>query len=509
MKKESILQGALILTITGFLTRIIGFYYRIYMTKTVGSEGIGLYQLIMPVYLLAWTITSSGISTTVSAKIAKKTALRQYKECIEIVLCSVIITGISSLIIECFVFLFAEHISLYFIKDMRSVSALKILALCFPFMSIGSAIRGYFYGIQNSSIPAVSQITEQLVRVFSVMGIFIFFVPNSLERACAVMATGIALGEFISFMFTVISFMAICKNIRTDYRKLSPLTHFRPIMSSALPLSGGRIISSVLSTAENLLIPQKLVLYGYTESNALSVYGKLTGMAMPLIQFPTAIITSFSTAMIPSISASKNIKNDVNIKKTIEKSLLFSSAAGIWAFTVFAFMPKQIAFLMYDQSSLGNIIIKLAPLCPLIYSHITLAGILNGAGRQNIIFLNNILSSIINLVFIEFSMNKIGINAFISGMFVSLCIVCIISLYVIIKSTSARLNIKNIVLKPVVCSLMSGFLLKINPLSNSFDKLHIISLLFILSIFYLLLLILTGCFKKDDIKTFIKRKKQA
>jgi len=510
MKKESILTGALILTLTGFITRIIGFCYRIYMTKMIGSEGMGLYQLIMPVYLLAWTITSSGITTTVSALTAKKDALKKYEESMDILYCACIITGTLSVITGFIVFFFAPFIADKFINDLRAVYSLRIIALCFPFMSVGSSIRGFFYGMHNSSIPAVSQITEQLVRVFTVIGIFYFFSPRGLSEACAVTAAGIAMGEVISFIFTFIAFLKLKKGLISLKYRHKPLKHFFTIMSSALPLSSGRILASLLSTLENMLIPQKLVLYGYTESNALSVYGKLTGMAMPLIQFPTAILTSFSTALIPSISARTDIKNDRYIKSTIERGILFSSTAGFWAFTVFIFLPKQASFLLYEQSSLGVFIIKLAPLCPLIYTHITLSGILNGLGKQKIIFINNILSSVINLAFIELFMEKIGINAFIAGMFASLFIICTISMLVIARASATKPYIKNCMLKPLVCSLLSGVFLKFIPIGESFVKSHIVINIVTISVVYTVFIFLCGVIKINDIKLILpKTKKQA
>ncbi len=509
MKKESILTGALILTLTGFITRIIGFCYRIYMTKMIGSEGMGLYQLIMPVYILAWTITSSGITTTVSALTAKKAALKKYEESIDMLYCACFITGALSIIMTTIVFFFSPVIADRFINDLRAVYSLKVIAICFPFMSVGSSIRGYFYGLQNSSIPAISQITEQLVRVITVIGIFSFFDPKGLSSSCAVTAMGITMGEFISFIFTFIAFLKLKKDLISHKYIHDPFKHFFPIMSSAIPLSSGRILSSFLSTFENMLIPQKLIAYGYTESNALSVYGKLTGMAMPVIQFPTAILTSFSTALIPSISAKTDIKNNKYIKTTIERGILFSSVAGFWALTVFIFLPKQAAFLLYDQSSLGVFIIKLAPLCPLIYTHITLAGILNGLGKQKVIFTNNILSSVINLLFIELLMKNIGINAFIAGMFTSLLLTCIISIFVIVRATAVKSDIINFLLKPASCSILSGVLINFSPVSGSFVKIHIIINIVTISTAYSMLILLCRAIKTTDIKIFLpKIKKQ-
>ena len=226
MKKESILTGALILTLSGFITRIIGFCYRIYMTKMIGSEGMGLYQLIMPVYLLAWTITSSGITTTVSALTAKNAAMKKYEDSIDTLYCACMITGLLSLFTSIVVFFFASFIAERFINDERAVYSLKIIALCFPFMSLGSSIRGFFYGMRNTSIPAISQITEQLTRVITVLSLFSFFTPKGLSASCAVTALGITMGEIISFIFTLLSFYRLKKVLIPQKYVHKPLKHF-------------------------------------------------------------------------------------------------------------------------------------------------------------------------------------------------------------------------------------------------------------------------------------------
>lgn len=507
MKKESIVTGAAILTAAGIATRLIGFYYRIYMTNIIGSEGIGLYQLIMPLYFLAWTITSSSVTTAVSGLTAKYCAGRRYAESLNILKAALVITGGLSIFLSITVFFGASCIAEFILKDIRAVSSLKVLSLCFPFMAMGSSIRGSFFGIQNSSVPAASQIVEQLVRVFSVMLIFTLYTPSSLEYACAVTAVGIALGELISFIFTVFVFKKLTKNINTERKsKYDIKKSMAIILAPAIPLSSGRILASLLSTLENILIPQKLTAYGYTESNALSVYGKLTGMAMPLIQFPTAILMSFSTALVPVISAAEDINKSEYIRQTIEKSLLFSAIAGVWAFTLFIFFPKQLSYLLYSQSSVGAYVIRLAPICPLLYTHITLAGILNGIGKQKIIFVNNMVSSLINLGFIYFLMPVYGIYVFAAGMFLSLAITSVINILVIKRAAGISFNFAGLFLKPMICGVSAGGAIHFLPITDSYAKPNILVSVIILSIIYSVFIILTGCIKKDDIRLIIPKK---
>lgn len=501
MKKESVLTGAAILTFSSLLSRLTGFYYRIYMTKAIGSEGVGLYQLIMSVYLLAWTITSSGITSTVSTLSAKYCSQNRYKESLGVLKSDVLLTLSLSILIEAALLLFAPFIAESVLKDQRAILPLRIISLCFPFMSVGSSVRGYFYGTKNTKIPAASQITEQLVRVFSVMAMFTFFEPKSLSSACSIAAAGIVFGEAVSFIFTIAAF----KKLKPKSKKASPSDFMPTVIKSALPLSAGRILGSFLSAAENILIPQKLILYGCTESNALSLYGKLTGMAMPLIQFPTSILMSFSTALSPAISSAATLKESKKLKDAVKKSICLSSAVGIWAMWLFAFFSKHCSSLLYNQASLGAMIVKLAPLCPFLYLNITLTSILNGIGRQKTIFINNMLSSVINLFFINFLMPSFGINAFIFGLFASLFVSFVISLSVICFSTKVKPNIKNTVLKPLLCGFLSGI---IKFLPFGYSEISIILSLSLFSLMYIAFLFLTGAFKLSSLKPYIRLSKK-
>ena len=205
MRKKSIIKGAVILTSANLITRIMGFFYRIYMSDTIGSEGIGLYQLVMPIYLLSWSITSSGFSTTVSRLTAAENAKKKYGNITRIVVVSVFLCMAVSIITSLAMFFGADFIAEQIIKDYRTALSLKILAFAIPFMAIGSCVRGYFLGIQRQSVPALSQVIEQTVRIVVIVVLAPMFAEKGLEYACAAAITGVLLGEAVSCIFTVIS----------------------------------------------------------------------------------------------------------------------------------------------------------------------------------------------------------------------------------------------------------------------------------------------------------------
>lgn len=140
MAKKSLITGALILTIANLTTRFIGFFYRVYMSNTIGAEGMGLYQLIMPIYMLAWSITSSGFTTTISKLTAQENARRQYGNMGRVLKQSLCMCLAISLIISVLLYSLSTPIALQVLKDERTLLSLKVLAFCVPFMSAGSCI---------------------------------------------------------------------------------------------------------------------------------------------------------------------------------------------------------------------------------------------------------------------------------------------------------------------------------------------------------------------------------
>ncbi len=140
MKTKSIAKGALILTLAGILTRILGFIYRVYMSNTIGSEGMGLYQLIVPIYMLAWSISSSGISTTISKLTAQENALNKYGNINKLLFHSIIISVLIALALSITLYYSAENISVFFLRDTRAILSLKLICFCFPFMAAGTYI---------------------------------------------------------------------------------------------------------------------------------------------------------------------------------------------------------------------------------------------------------------------------------------------------------------------------------------------------------------------------------
>ena len=508
MKTKSIAKGALILTLAGILTRILGFVYRVYMSNTIGSEGMGLYQLIVPIYMLVWSISSSGISTTISKLTAHENALNKYGNINKLLFHSMIISVSIAFILSITLYYSAEKISIFFLKDTRAILSLKIICFCFPFMAAGSCIRGWFFGLRETLTPAVSQFFEQCIRMLAIFFLSGMLIPKGIEFAAAAAVIGMCLGEIASFVYVYLShkhfrksqklFSAPTINIRTTYMM---------ILTMAIPLTANRITGSFLSTIENILIPQKLQLYGLSQKNAMEIYGELSGMIMPMIMFPSSILTALSTTLLPAISEAAATKNTRRIIITLKKSMSFTSIIGIGTCGLFITYSNELCELIYNRFELGNLLFLLGIACPFMYLQVTFSGILNGLGEQVFIFKTSILSSGINIFFIYFLIPKYGIYAFISGWFTSLIIVSFIYIHKIIKKTGLIPKISLLLIKPAFCALCSSIISKAvyaRYLIRLNKFISVPSSIFIMGFFYILFLVVTDCIRISSLKNVLK-----
>ena len=503
--KFLLIKSTFILTISGIITRLLGFLFRIYITKKMGSECIGLYQLILPIYTLAWSISCAGLTTAISKITAQEVAKNNFANTKLILNQSLFLSFIISLLLNLFLYFYSRTFCIHIFNDIRLELSLKILSCAFIFMSLGSCLRGFFIGMQKSFVPAISQIIEQIIHM-SIIYFFINKIPSEIKYACALAVLGMTVGEFFSFVYTYIAYKKfIFKNKNKSQANIKFNSAFYLIISTALPLSANKIINSCLYTLENILIPKRLILNGFNFKNAISLYGKITGMAMPLVYFPSVFLISLAVSIVPEVSQAYAKKNQERINNTISKTILLTSLIGFGATFFFMAFSHELGIFIYKQN-ISFILKFLGLMAPLIYLQIILSGILNGLGKQIFVFKNNLIASGINLFFIYFIIPYKGITAFLFGWFLSLIIACLLDLNIITKSINIKLRFSELILKPFFAVFISGaisklfykiFILKHNFINNIYG-LFLCAVFFAVS--YIFFIIAIGILEINEIK---------
>ena len=509
MSKKAIITGTLILTAANLITKFMGFFYRVFMSNTIGAEGIGLYQLILPIYILTWSITSAGFTTTISRLAAQENVLGQSGNIGRIVKQSIVLSLFVSLIVSVCLFFMADEIALLILKDGRAALSLRLLSFAIPFMAAGSCFRGFFLGLQNALVPAVSQVLEQSVRILTIYFLAGIFVPMGLTYACCAAIAGVVLGEFLSFAYVFISYKRFKRKKKMIKKPtLSPLSACNMILAMALPLSATRIAGSLLATTENILIPRQLQLYGQNAKEALVSYGELTGMALPLIMLPSACLMAASVSLVPEISEACAVKQNHRLKQTVSVTFLFTFIIGIGAAALFAVFPREICYIVYSRQGLGELLFPLAFLCPFIYAQTTLHGLLNGMGEQMFLFRNNLINSAITITGIWFFMPRYGIPAFLVSWTLGMLYSVVSCLHKLYLRTGVFPDLANCFVKPLLAGAASGLLIRYMIRISTPSKLLFLLSLTAMGILYLVFLFMLGCFSKENMSAFLGNKKK-
>ncbi len=422
LKSHPLITGTLILTATGFISRIIGFFYRIYLSQLFGAENVGIYQLISPILALSFSLTAAGIQTAISKYVAGENITKDYGYSYKVfVVGSMLSLGIS-LVCSFVIYTNAPFLAQEFLLESRTEPLLKLVALSIPLGALHSCVNGYFYGLKKTAVPSVTQLIEQVVRVSSVFILSYFFIANEIPFSIELAVVGLVLGELFSMLISMIAIFRLFNQKKREkdfHTATSSSKVLKQILLLAIPLSANRIVINFLQSIEAIYIPNKLLDFGFETSSALSIYGILTGMALPLIFFPSALTNSISVLLLPIVSEAEAANNKAKIHSAVSKTIRYCSVFGLFCTLFFLICGKWLGLFLFQSRTAGGFIQTLSFICPLLYIGSTLSSILHGLGKTHITFLINLITLGIRLLFVFFAIPIYGINGYLWGVLAS------------------------------------------------------------------------------------------
>ena len=421
--KHPLVKGTIILTFAGFLSRIIGFFYRIFLSHTIGAEGIGIYQLTFPISAVCYALTCAGIQTAVSKVIAEIRERKNGASTKDYLAAGFVMSFGLALLCAVFIYLKADWIAANLLQETRCAPLLRILTCSIPLESIHSLCNGYFFGQKQTKVPALSQLIEQTVRVASVYGIYIARFQTAEIMPIQMIMIGTVVGEAASVLYSVIC-ASFClkrlpkgKEASTDLHNLCPC--IKRVSRLAAPLSFGRVVLNLLSAAEAIYIPNRLMQFGYSSVDALSTFGVLTGMALPVILFPSAIANSASVILLPMVSESDSRGKQSDVAMTVRRCLCTCLALGFFSTIGFLIFGELIGRILFQNSLVGDFIMTLSFICPFLYLNTTLSSIMHGLGQTTRSFLFSLTGIGIRILFVLYVIPQVGIKGYLYGLLIS------------------------------------------------------------------------------------------
>lgn len=432
-RKSTIIKGAFILTITGFITRFIGFFYRIFLSQTFGEESVGLYQLVFPIYALGFSLTAAGIETAIARSVASKVSLGKKSEAKALLYIGLCISVAFSCAVAFVLQKEAAYIAATFLSEPRCEMLLVVLSYALPFASVHSCICGYCFGLKKTAIPAASQLVEQIVRVVSVYVLYIVFVRNDWSVNIIIAVAGLIAGEVASsFLCMQALWTKKHRRIPVTYTFGNCIQRGRELLSLSIPLTGNRVLLNLLQSIEAVSIPLRLQMYGLSTKEALSMYGVLTGMALPCILFPSAITNSIATMLLPTIAEIQAVDNKKAMKNIIIKVSTCCFVLGGFCCAGLLLFGSFIGEFLFHSTAAGRFIITLAWMCPFLYTNSNLISIINGLGKTTVSFSFNTLSLLVRIASVFYFIPIMGILGYLWGLLLSqlvLFLLCLVFLY--------------------------------------------------------------------------------
>lgn len=430
MLKNPLFKGTVILTLSGFLSRFLGFFYRVFLSRAIGAEGVGLYQLVFPVYMLACGITVSGIQTAVSRLVSARHASGNSQGTRSVLLTGLLLSAGLSFPVTALLFFFADPVAIGYLKNPAAASLVRLIAVAIPFGTFHACVDGYYLGLRNTAVPAIRQLLEQAVRFLLLLPLYYGILPHSVEVTPMTAVLILVLEEIAAALFSFVSLLFSGGHpfYTRQKPKLSASFHtgMAELLSIALPLTGNRVLVCILQSMEASLLPVCLCNYGYTSSESLRIYGILTGMALPMILFPTAVTSSLCSMLLPSVSAAKAAGASAHVRRLVWKSCLSCLAVGILFSLGFLFLGKPVTFLLFQNELAGYYVQAFAFICPLLYLNPVFFAILNGLGKSSAVFLYNLISLSLRLLFLFCAVPHYGITGYFAGLFLSQMLCCLL-----------------------------------------------------------------------------------
>lgn len=379
---------------------------------------MGIYQLVNPVLSLSFSLTAAGYQTAISKFVAEHTAVEKHPS-LRPVLAGISISTPLSVLCGLVIFHLSDFIAVNLLMEERTASMLRILAFSIPLSSIHACINGYFYGCKKAGVPAATQLIEQITRVACVYAMSAYALAKGGIPSINVAVYGLAIGEFVSLIAAILpAYYYYAGNVRSQkLPALSPI--YKNIFCMALPLTANRIVLNILQSVESVSIPARLKLYGYDSTTALSVYGVLTGMAMPFIFFPNALTNSISVLLLPMVSENYALGDMNAVKRATFRTIRYCFILGFFFLSIFVLFGGWAGTTLFGSPLAGYFIRTLSFLCPFLYLDTTLSSILQGLGMAGRIFIMNLLSLSLRLLFVFFAIPKWGISGYLYGILCS------------------------------------------------------------------------------------------
>ncbi len=503
------LQGTLILTIAGFVVKAIGSINWIILSRILNGEGIGIYLMAFPIYLLALQVSSAGIPVAISIITAEKAAQEDYSGAHRVFKIALALLTATGFILSALVWFGADWlIEYHIIKESRAYYSILALSPAIFFVTLISCFRGYLQGWQIMTPTALSQIVEQLVRVVVMLWFASYLLPYGLEYAAGGASLGAGAGAFAALLILLYYYWKLQRSLpQTPLEKFSQEsagTILTRIAELAIPISMASILLPLVSNLDLLIVPRRLEAAGFSTAEATELFGYLTGMAVPLINLATIITAAMATSLVPAISNANALHDKAVLYSRTSESVRLSFLATIPFAMLLYVLAEPVVTFIYNAPAAAQATQILSWAIFLLGLHQVTTGILQGLGKPKIPVVNMAISAAIKVAMNWFltAVPWLGIAGAAYATVADIGFAAALNLYFIYKYTDYVFDIKSLLQNIVSAAVMGTAIYFLYPLLTQTGSLFIsLAAAAILGMgIYIAVMILCGGTKKEELQ---------
>lgn len=415
---------AAIVTGLSVAERALGFLYRIVLSRFIGAEALGLYQVALSVFAVFLTLGTGGIPITVSRLISKSRAennLQGESRAIGAGICFSLLLTVPFLLL----FFLGNFRLTFLFSDERCLPVFRILLLGLVLSSLYAVMRGAFWGKKQFLAPSIMELAEESVMVIA--GVLLLRnITNPLDGAKNA-AWAAVISYLFSFSVSFFYFFLRGGKIR------SPKDNFKPLYHAVAPITLVRASGTLITSAVSILLPVMLMRAGASQSQALSDFGVMSGMVLPVLMIPATVIGSIALVLIPELSEDYFRKNHARIFQNLARGITTALLLSAFLLPFFYALGNELGMLAFSNALAGQMIAKgCILLLPMSVAMIT-TSMLNALGKEKQTFIVYFISAAALLLCIFLLPAVCGIYAYLIGMVANFTVCCVCNLFLLYK----------------------------------------------------------------------------
>ncbi len=464
MTKKSFLQGAVVLGTAGLIIKVMGAIFRIPLANIIGDTGMGYYQTAYPVYVLLLTLSTAGVPVAISRMVAERNALGNPHEAYRVFKISFALLFAIGITSSAVLFFGAEFI-VDSLGNPGAKTAMMSIAPALLFVPVMSAFRGFFQGMQNMNPTAVSQVIEQLFRVAIGLTAAVLLVDTGLEYAAAGASFGATAGSIAGLVAVGAMYLFRRRSIDKGMSGKSGSEEstgkiLLSILAIAVPITIGAAIMPIMNTIDVAIVIKRLTSSGFTPDAANSLYGQLTGMAGPLINFPQVLTQAIAMSLVPAVAAAYKRRESEFLRYNVELGLRTALLIGLPCALGLMVLAEPIMLMLYPAQKASAV--SAAPSLFILSAGVvflasvqTLTGVLQGIGRQLIPVKNLAIGALAKVIITYYltAIPSVNIRGAALGTVCAYIIASLLNLMAVRKYTGARFDMNVTVVKPLISGL--------------------------------------------------------